>query len=205
MERRYVLLNVFTSEPQGGNPLAIITETDGLDDASMQAIAKKLGLSETVFVLTAQNRAHTASVRIFTPETEIPFAGHPSIGTAVYLAQDRVWSKTGEECDALVVLEVKAGILRIAVKPGASAPFAEYASAPFAEFDAPILPEESGETPPVDRLAAALGLAPTEIGFENFKPCRYSAGNLFTYVPIKGLDAIARARVVEQYWAEAFN
>lgn len=197
MERRYALLNVFSNVPQGGNPLAVITDTDGLDDATMQAIAKKLGLSETVFVLPAQNPAHTASIRIFTPATEVPFAGHPSVGTAVYLAQDRVWRKTGEECDALVVLEAKAGIMRIAVKPGANAPFAE--------FDAPVLPKEAGETPPTDRLAAALGLAPTEIGFENFKPCRYSAGNLFTFVPIKGLDAIRRARVVEQYWKEAFG
>lgn len=197
MERRYALLKVFTNEPQGGNPLAIITDTEGLDDADMHAIARKLNLSETVFVMPAQNRAHTAAIRIFTPAAEVPFAGHPTVGTAIFLAQQRVWSKTGEECDALVVLEVKAGTLRVAVRPGAGAPYAE--------FDAPLLPQEAGEAAPTDRLAAALGLAPTEIGFENFKPCRYTAGIPFTFVPVKGLEAIGRAHIVEQYWTETFG
>ena len=197
MERRYALLNVFTTRPEGGNPLAVLTDTEGLGDEAMRAIAAKLNLSETVFVFPPQNRAHTASFRIFTPGAELPFAGHPTVGTAIYLAQERVWRKAGGECDALVVLEAKGGILRVAVRPDGPAPFAE--------FDAPQMPQDAGPAAPNDRLAAALGLAPTEIGFENFKPCRLSAGMAFTFVPVKDLNAIGRARIVEQYWAEAFG
>jgi trans-2,3-dihydro-3-hydroxyanthranilate isomerase len=194
MERRYALLNVFTREPLGGNPLAVVTDTKGLNNASMQAIAHKLNYSETVFVFPPQNPAHTASIRIFTPEAEVPFAGHPTIGTAIFMAQER-WQKAGAEFDALVVLEEKAGVLRIAVKPGKTA---------FAEFDALQMPQESGESAPNDRLAAALGLAPTEIGFENFKPLRLSAGVPFTFVPVKDLKTINRAHVVDSYWKSAF-
>lgn len=196
MERRYTLLNVFASGPGGGNPLAVVADVAGLDAGAMQAIARKLDLSETVFLLPPQNPAHTASIRIFTPATEVPFAGHPTVGAAAFLAEERVWSKAGAEFDALVVLEAKAGILRVAVKPG---------KPPFAEFDALQLPRDAGETAPVDRLAAALGLATSEIGFENFKPCRFTAGVPLTFVPVKDLAAIGRASVVEQYWHDAFG
>lgn len=196
MERRYALLNVFASEPDSGNLLAVFSESQDLDAEAMQAIAAKLNLSETVFVFPAQNPAHTASFRIFTPTAELPFAGHPTIGTAVFLAQERVWQRSGAEFDALVVLEAKGGVLRIAVKPGET---------PFAEFDVLQLPQDAGEAAPNDRLAAALGLAPGEIGFENFKPSRFTAGVPFTFVPVKDLDAIGRARVVEQFWPDAFG
>jgi trans-2,3-dihydro-3-hydroxyanthranilate isomerase len=198
MERRYTLLNVFTRQADGGNPLAVMSEVEGLDDEAMQAIAKQIGLSETVFVFPPKNPAHLASIRIFTPAKELPFAGHPAVGTAVCLTQERIWKAKGVEFDALAVLEAKAGILRVAVKPGNG-------GAAFAEFDAPSLPRESGETAPVDRIAAALGLAPSEVGFENFKPRRFSVGVPFTFVPVSDLEAIGRARVVEEYWEEAFG
>ncbi len=197
MERRYALLNVFTAGPRGGNPLAVVTDTEGLTGEAMQAVAAKLGLSETVFLFPPQNRAHNAAFRIFTPSAELPFAGHPTVGTAIYVVQERVWRQAGGTYDALVVLEAKGGILRVAVRPGDLAPFAE--------FDAPQLPQDAGLAAPGDRLAAALGLAPTEIGFENFKPCCLSTGVPFTFVPVKDLAAIGRARVVEQYWAQAFG
>ena len=68
-------------------------------------------------------------------------------------------------------------------------------AAPFAEFDAPKLPQESGTLPPADRLAAALGLIPAEIGFENHRPTRFAAGNTFAFVPVASLEAMAKARV----------
>ena len=198
MERRYTLLNVFTKGAEGGNPLAVITDADKLNDAAMQAIARQIGLSETVFVFPPKNPAHTASIRIFTPAAELPFAGHPTVGTAVCLAHERIWRAKGAEFDALTVLEAKGGILRVAVRPGGG-------GAAFAEFDVPTLPCETGDAAPPDRIAAALGLAPTEIGFENFKPRRFSAGVPFTFVPVAGLEAIGRAHVVEGHWDEAFG
>ncbi|WP_088347038.1 MULTISPECIES: PhzF family phenazine biosynthesis protein [Rhodomicrobium] len=197
MERRYTLLHVFTKQPDGGNPLAVMSEVDGLDDAAMQAIAHRIGLSETVFVFPPKNPAHLASIRIFTPASELPFAGHPTVGTAICLTQERIWRDKGTEFDALAVLECKGGILRVAVRPGSGTAFAE--------FDAPTLPYESGEAAPSDRLAAALGLAPSEIGFENFRPRRFTAGNAFTFVPVAGLTAMGRAHVVPAFWDQAFG
>lgn len=198
MQRRYTILNVFTGDREGGNPLAVVTDGEGLGTQAMQAIARDFNLSETVFVMPPEGPAHTAAIRIFTPQTELPFAGHPTVGTAVLLARDRVWRQSGEEFDALVVLETAGGVARVGVKPDAGA-------GPFAQFDAPRLPQPLGEAAPQDRLAAALGLAPHEIGFENHRPSRYSAGVPFTFVPVDGLDAIGRAEIVEQYWDEAFG
>jgi trans-2,3-dihydro-3-hydroxyanthranilate isomerase len=199
MERRYTILNVFTGESQGGNPLAVVEDADGLDTDAMQAIARKFNLSETVFVLPPQGPAHTAAIRIFTPQVELPFAGHPTVGTAIHLTQSRVWRQTRGDCDALVVLEARAGVLRVGVKPGAN-------GAPFAQFDAPFLPQDAGEAAPNDRLGAALALSPHEIGFENHRPWRYSAGALaFTFVPVDGLDAMAQAQIVDQHWDDAFG
>ena len=198
MERPYTILNVFTGEREGGNPLAVVADGKGLTTETMQAIARDFNLSETVFVLPPEGPAHTAAIRIFTPGAELPFAGHPTIGTAVCLAQERIWRNAGEECDALIVLEAKGGVLRVGVTPGSE-------GAPFGQFDAPSLPKEDGEPAPVDRLGAALGLASHEIGFENHRPSRYKAGVGFTFIPVDGLDAIGRAQVVEQYWEEAFG
>jgi trans-2,3-dihydro-3-hydroxyanthranilate isomerase len=198
MERRYTILNVFTGEPSGGNPLAVVMNSEGLSDEAMQAIALSFNLSETVFVLPARGPAHTAAIRIFTPQMELPFAGHPTLGTAILLAKDRIWRKAGEECDALIVLEAGAGVLRVGVKPAAP-------GVAFGQFDAPFLPQDLGEAAPEDKLAVALGLSPHEIGFENHHPCRFGAGVSFTFVPVDGLDAIGRAQVVEQHWSEAFG
>ena len=71
---------------------------------------------------------------------------------------------------------------------------------PYAEFDAPKLPEESGTLPPADRLAAALSLIPTEIGFENHRPTKYAAGNTWAFIPVASLEAMAKARVAAHHW-----
>ena len=88
MRRRFVTLDVFTNEPLAGNPLAVVLDADGLDAARMQRIAKEFNLSETVFVLPPEDERHRARLRIFTPARELPFAGHPTVGTAVLLALD---------------------------------------------------------------------------------------------------------------------
>ena len=197
MRLAYHVLDVFTDRRFGGNPLAVVLEADALDTVRMQTIAREFNLSETVFVCKPQNAAHTARVRIFTPAIEMPFAGHPTVGTAALLAQLKA-PEPGGNGDALVVLEEGGGPVRIGVRMRAGA-------APFAEFDAPKLPEESGTLPAADRLAAALGLIPAEIGFENHRPLRIAAGNSFAFVPISTLDAMAKAHVAPAHWSAAFH
>ena len=101
MARRFVTLDVFTATPQAGNPLAVVLDADGLDTAAMQAIAREFNLSETVFVQPPAEAGHRAALRIFTPGRELPFAGHPTVGTAVLLAlRDRA---EGRGADILVL------------------------------------------------------------------------------------------------------
>jgi trans-2,3-dihydro-3-hydroxyanthranilate isomerase len=196
MRLDYHVLDVFTDTRFGGNPLAVVLDADVLDGARMQTIAREFNLSETVFVLKPQNRAHTARVRIFTPSAELQFAGHPTVGAAALLAEVRLPAANDNGSagrDALIVLEEGIGTVRIGVR-------LREGMAPFAEFDAPKLPEESGVLPAADRLAGALSLIPAEIGFENHRPTRFSAGNTVAFVPVASLEAIGKARVASQHW-----
>jgi trans-2,3-dihydro-3-hydroxyanthranilate isomerase len=197
MRLPYHILDVFTNRRFEGNPLAVVLEADGVDPARMQTIAREFNLAETVFVSKPQNKAHSARVRIFTPAIEMPFAGHPTVGTAALLAQLKSPVPSGDG-DALIVLEEGIGPVRVGVRLRSG-------GAPFAEFDAPKLPQESGALPPVDRLAAALGLIPAEIGFENHRPTRFAAGNTFAFVPTASLEVMAKARVSSQHWGAAFQ
>lgn len=193
---RLAFHTLFTEGRFGGNPLAVVHDADALSTKVMQSIAREFNVSETVFVLKPQNSAHSAYIRIFTPVVELPFAGHPTVGTAALLAQLRA-PAAGGEGDALIVLEEKIGTVRVGVRLRQTA-------APFAEFDAPRLPEEAGTAPAVDRLSAALGLIPSEIGFENHRPTRFTAGNAFLFVPVSTLEAMAKARVSAPHWSSAF-
>src|SRR3978361_1798463 len=85
MRRKFFTLDVFTDKRFAGNPLGVVTESEGLDTSAMQTIAREFNLSETVFVLPPEDKSHRARIRIFTPVSELPFAGHPTVGTAVLL------------------------------------------------------------------------------------------------------------------------
>jgi trans-2,3-dihydro-3-hydroxyanthranilate isomerase len=109
MKRQYVTVDVFTDRKFGGNPLAVVLEAEGLATADMQAIAAEFNYAETTFVLPPADRRNTAQVRIFTPKAELPFAGHPNIGTAFMLAH--LGRADGEK----FVFEEKAGLVPIDV------------------------------------------------------------------------------------------
>lgn len=199
MALTYHILDVFTEHRFGGNPLAVVLGADALSGEEMQKIAGEFNLSETVFVLPSERPAHSAKMRIFTPRNEIPFAGHPTIGTATLLAELQANNPgTNGERDALIVLEQGIGTVRVGVRLKDGTPA-------FAEFDAPKLPAAAGALPPTDVLAAGLGLMPSEVGFENHKPMCFAAGNTFAFVPVASLDAIRRARVNGSHWERAFD
>ncbi len=197
MQLKFHTLDVFTNTRFAGNPLAVVLDADGLETAQMLAITREFNLSETVFVMATQKPAHTARIRMFTPGGEVPFAGHPTVGTAALLAELRSPETNGER-DALIVLEENIGTVRVGVRqrPGEAA---------HAEFDAPKLPEPVAGVPPVDLLAAALGLISSEIGLENHRPSAYSAGLPYVFIPVHNLDAITRAGVHMAHWGTAFG
>jgi trans-2,3-dihydro-3-hydroxyanthranilate isomerase len=179
MQRRYVTLDVFTDRRFAGNPLAVVLEADGINTATMQAIANEFNLPETVFVLSPEKAEHRARCRIFTPKRELPFAGHPTVGTAVLLA-----SLDGGKPREFV-LEEKVGLIRCRVTPAQGGGEAL--------FTLPLLPSEVAAPPPNAAVAAALGLAAADIGAGDLLPSCWSAGNPFLCVPLGSLDAVRRA------------
>lgn len=195
MPRRYQIFDVFTDRPLAGNPLAIVLDSDGLDSAAMQSIAREFNLSETVFVRPPDNPAHTARVRIFTPARELPFAGHPTVGTAVCLARER--SALRGEHDAVIVLEEAVGPVRCGVRVTASGGFAE--------FDCPKLPGVAGDGAGREFIAAAIGVAPAEVGFENHVPTLWSAGVPYHFVPLHDMAVLRKAVPNPAQWQQAFG
>ena len=106
---RFVTVDVFASERYAGNPLAVLPEAAGLDGAAMQRIAREFNLSETAFVLPPEEPGHGARVRIFTPTREMPFAGHPNIGTGFVLAAEM--AARGEAVPEVLLFEEIAGLV----------------------------------------------------------------------------------------------
>lgn len=198
MARRYAILDVFTDRPLAGNQLAVVLDSDGLDDAAMQAIAAEFNLPETVFVAPPTRPGASAAVRIFTPAQELPFAGHPTVGTAVLIATDRL-DGIEQETDAMVVLEEKVGPVRCAavITPGQPGRVV---------FDLPKIAEQKAFEGEAGLAASALGLDRMDIGFENHVPSVFSAGGpTFAFIPVAGLDAMRRMRPNPALWSGAFG
>jgi trans-2,3-dihydro-3-hydroxyanthranilate isomerase len=180
MRRRFVTLDVFTDRRFAGNPLAVVLDAERLDTEAMQAIAREFSHPETVFVFPPAEPDHRARIRIFTPARELPFAGHPTVGTAVLLA-----SRDGAAFGFELVLEEGIGPVRCL--PEASA-----GRGGRARFAVPQLPAEAGPAPDGAAIAAALGIAPAELG--ELSPARWSAGLPYTLVPVTTRAAVARCR-----------
>lgn len=181
MRRKFVTLDVFTRTRFAGNPLALVLDAKGLDTAAMQTIAREFSHPETVFVFPAANPAHKAALRIFTPANELPFAGHPTVGAAVGLA--RLVVDGGQQT---FVLEEKIG-------PVSCVAQAHDVDSGQAVFELPRLPSDVGQVPDPAAMAAALGLSDSDIGGD-YPPARWSAGVAYTFVPVRSLAAVARAR-----------
>src|SRR6185295_17875434 len=193
MRRRFVTLDVFTTRRFAGNPLAVVLDPGGLDTAAMQTIAREFNLSETVFVFPPADKANRAKLRIFTPARELPFAGHPTVGTAVLLGRI-----DGGDAARNFTLEENIGLVPCRVT--SSGPDSGRAA-----FDIPRLPAKEADSPDVAAMAAGLGLSAGDMGLDGFAAARWSAGNPFTFVPVRGLDAMARCKLDLARFEEAFR
>ncbi|NNL87994.1 MAG: PhzF family phenazine biosynthesis protein [Marinicaulis sp.] len=171
--------DVFTDQRFAGNQLAVVMNADGLSTEDMQMITREFNLAESAFILPPENVENTARVRIFTPAYEMPFAGHPTVGTAIAIARARNLS-------GLLKLELNAGLFPVTVDLSGDAAFAE--------FQNPNLPSETGAAPPADRLEAALSLPAGSIEIGDHKPRLVGAGVDFVYANAP-FDAVRQARV----------
>lgn len=191
MARDYAIYDVFTGEKLTGNPLAVVFDGDGLSDDRMQAIAGEFNLSETVFVRLPENAAHAASLRIFTPSRELPFAGHPTVGAAVALAERRHGTA---DIDLVSVLEEKVGPVRCAVRLASG-------ETSFAEFDLPRKAERMEAAFEPQAIADALCISAADIGFENHRLSAWTAGVAYVLVPVRDLAVAATIRFDPQRWS----
>jgi trans-2,3-dihydro-3-hydroxyanthranilate isomerase len=177
----FVTLDVFTDRMFGGNPLAVLPDARGLTTQQMQSIAREFNYSETTFVLPPEDENNTRKVRIFTPMAEIPFAGHPNVGTAVALARLDVLGEViaGQR----ILFEEGAGVVSLFLRGNGGEIDA-------AEFVAPVI-NRFGDEVPVEEAAKALGLAPENVVTKHHVPRVVSVGVRFLYVELTGLEALA--------------
>jgi trans-2,3-dihydro-3-hydroxyanthranilate isomerase len=197
MYLRFATVDVFTTEQFSGNPLAVVLTAEGMTTEQMQSVAAEFNLAETTFVLPPKDSANDAEVRIFTPRHEMPFAGHPNVGTAFVLAHAGMnygRSVTGDR----VTFEEKAGLVPITLlRDGATVVGARLASPQRLEV---------GDSVAAELIASACSLSVDDIEVRNHRPCIASCGAAFVLAELKDRAALAksspRADVFNQHVAK---
>jgi trans-2,3-dihydro-3-hydroxyanthranilate isomerase len=186
---RYFICDVFTDTRFGGNQLAVIPEAQGLSDRQMQQVAREFNFSESTFVLPPE-KGHDRRVRIFTPTAEIPFAGHPNVGTAFTLATAGAFGSI--EAPVTITFEEKAGLVPITITRRNGSIWCELAAPE---------PLSLGTEVPAELLAQAVSLAPEDVVTTTHQPRVASVGLPFVMAELRDRAALARARV----FAPAFD
>lgn len=181
MRRRFITADVFTDQPFGGNPLAVLPDARGLSSDQMQRLAREFNLSETVFVLPPDNPDHDQRLRIFVPTKEIPFAGHPTVGSAIILAGLGAFDLV--EGETSIIFEMEAGLVPVTIRIHDGKPVA-------ATLTAPKRPEIA-EAPAREAMAALLSLNEDDVVQTGAASC----GNPFLLVQVKDRSALERSQI----------
>lgn len=197
---RYVTADVFTTKTFGGNQLAVFPDASGIPEEHLLSIAREFNFSETTFCYAPADAAHTRRVRIFTPGGEVPFAGHPTVGTAHVLVATGDVSVTGDS--AVLILEEGVGPVPVRVVMEAGVPA-------FAELSVAKLPETGPPPPSRGVLAELLSLDASALGAGTHSAQAISCGLPFLIVPLRDVAAVSRCRLrtdkwestLQQYWA----
>lgn len=196
MRYRFFTADVFTDQIFGGNQLAVFPNADGLETAQMQQVAKEFNLSETVFVFPPQKPEHTRQLRIFTPGAEVPFAGHPTVGTAHVLAAIGEIQLIGQQTD--IVFEEGVGPVPVSI-------YAVDGQPASSQLSAAVMPEFGPEPPAAPELAAMLSLDEADVRQDAFAPQAASCGLPFLFVPLRNRDALRRARIDQGKWEKLLS
>jgi trans-2,3-dihydro-3-hydroxyanthranilate isomerase len=192
MHHSYLLADVFTDHVFGGNQLAVFPSGERVPPQLMPHIARELNLSETVFVLPPHDPAHTRRLRIFTPGAELPFAGHPTIGTACVLAE--VGHIRHGATETRIVFEEDVGPLVVHIR-GVRGQLT-------AQFSAAQLPEFGPPPPQDDELAEMLSIDVADLTEGALHAQAVSCGVPFLFVPLRDRRAVARARLNVARWEQ---
>lgn len=191
-DHRYLTADVFTDTIFGGNQLAIFPDATGIREDHLLPIAREFNYSETTFVYPPRDAAHTRRVRIFTPGGEVPFAGHPTVGTAHALAATGAIPLEARG-DTRIVLEEEVGPVPVRIRTEGGAPV-------FAQLSVAKLPEIGPPPPPRMVLADILGLEDEDLLGAEWLPQGVSCGLPFLFVPLRSRAAVARARINLAPW-----
>ncbi len=191
-ETAFVTCDVFTETPFGGNPLAVFPDARGLDPDLLQTIAAEFNLSETVFAWPVENAPLTRRLRIFNPTYEMPFAGHPTVGAAIALAELGLFPWPQGQRALEIVLEEGVGPVPVRIERRAGRPLR-------ATLSAPKLPERGPDGPDAEGLARVLGLAPERLS-PTLAPACYGAGLPFSIEPLRDAGALAEIAVDPGAW-----
>ena len=194
MALRYVTVDVFSDVRFGGNQLSVVLDAGELDDELMQAIASEFSYAETTFVRPPADAANTAEVRIFTPKAELPFAGHPNVGTAYALA--RIGEVFGQPIGDAVRFEEKAGLVPVEIHRDGDQPIGARLTSP--------QPFELGDPVRADVISACCGIEPTDIASHVHEPCIASCGLPWVFACAVSPEVVARARADVEAFAEHF-
>ncbi|MEQ9375842.1 MAG: PhzF family phenazine biosynthesis protein [Imperialibacter sp.] len=185
----YFLVDVFTQSPFGGNQLAVIPKGDLVREEEMTQIAREFNLSETTFIYSPGNEYHNARVRIFTPGQELPFAGHPTLGTAFVIA--RYIDYKPEDKILTVFLEEKVGTIRVDIDIQNGAPEMLVMTQP--------LPTFGNHLTDIALLAELLSLKESDF-LPNYSPQTVSCGVPYLITPLKSLDAVRKIKFRSDVW-----
>jgi len=195
MRYAFYTADVFTDQIFGGNQLAVFPDARGLSTEQMQQITREFNLSETVFVFPPQQPQHTRQLRIFTPGMEIPFAGHPTIGTAYILAAIGAIALEGET--TAIVFEERVGAVGVSIRARDGRPV-------FAQLSAAKLPEFGPPAPPNPMIAALLSLDVDDVLSGADAPQAISCGVPFLFIPLRDRRALQRIRLDRAQWEQHF-
>jgi trans-2,3-dihydro-3-hydroxyanthranilate isomerase len=192
MQLNFMTVDVFTDQRFGGNPLAVVLNGQGLTTAQMQSIAAEFNLTETTFVLPPKDPVHTAEVRIFTPRAELPFAGHPNIGTAFVLAMSGSAGRSA--ISEPIVFEEKAGLVRLDLIRDGTLVVGARLAAP--------QPLVRGDDIALDVVAAACSICVSDIETANHPPCIASCGIPLVFAELKTRSCLATAQPRSEIFSE---
>lgn len=187
---RFLTLDVFTPTPFGGNQLAVFPDARGIPESALLDITREFNFSEVTFCYPPDDAAHSRKVRIFTPDKEMPFAGHPTIGTAAALALAEGALPEGQ---GRFLFEMGVGIVPVEVR-------VESPTLAWAELSVAKLPEVGPQSPTINTLADILSLEPGDLMGGAMSPQAVSCGYPFLLVPLKTLKALRASRVRMDPW-----
>jgi trans-2,3-dihydro-3-hydroxyanthranilate isomerase len=196
MRYQFYTADVFSDRIFGGNQLAVFPKAQGLTTEQMQRVAKEFNLSETVFVFPPETPQGTRRLRIFTPAVELPFAGHPTIGTAYILGA--IGEIALQEDVTAIILEEDVGAVPVKIRTEQGKPV-------YSELNVAKLPEFGLQPPPITELAAMLSLEASDLLDGEDRPQAFSCGLPYLFIPLRDREVLGRVKLNQERWKQLLS